>query len=76
MCYNGIESSHTICIIKNISSIDCFGCGITRAIIELINGNFNAAINYNFSVIIVFPMIVYIWIKTFIKSISKLSFIN
>jgi len=76
MCYNGIGSSETICIIKNTTGINCIGCGITRAITSLLNGNFYSAINYNISVVIVFPLIIYIWIKALIQSIQNLSFIN
>ena len=61
--YNGIENDTTICIFKNIIGSECMGCGTTRAIISFIGGNFHKSIDYNYNVILVFPLIVFIWFK-------------
>ncbi|MDR1341225.1 MAG: DUF2752 domain-containing protein [Prevotellaceae bacterium] len=48
---------------------DCYGCGMTRAVISAIQFDFNSACIYNKLVVIVLPLLMYIWIKTLIKLI-------
>ena len=59
----GITTGSTICIFNNILGINCFGCGITHAVIEAINGNFIQAIKYNFNVVIILPILIFLWCK-------------
>lgn len=46
-----------------ITGHECYGCGITKAITALLQLDFNAALNYNKFVIIVFPILLFVWIK-------------
>lgn len=39
--------STSLCPIKNIFSISCFGCGMTRGFISILNFNFKTAFKYN-----------------------------
>jgi hypothetical protein len=59
-----LNKQHTICLLKNIFGIDCYGCGITRAVLSGIQLDFEGAINYNKMVVIVLPLLIYTWIKT------------
>jgi len=43
---------------------DCYGCGITRAIISGIQLNLKDALEYNKMIVIVLPLLTYIWIRT------------
>ena len=58
-----LNKQHTICLFKNIFGLDCYGCGITRAVLSALHLNFKDAINYNIMVVIVLPLLIYIWIK-------------
>lgn len=58
-----LSKQHSICLIKNIFGIECFGCGITRAIISGVQLDFIKAIEYNKMVIIVLPLFINEWIK-------------
>lgn len=58
---------HTICLIKNIFDIECYGCGITRAVLCGLHFDIQKAINYNKMVVIVFPLLIYLWTKTTIS---------
>jgi hypothetical protein len=58
---------HTICLFKNIFGHECFGCGITRAIISALHFDFTTAFSYNKLVVVVLPLLVYVWIKTVLK---------
>ncbi len=59
-----LNKQHTICLFKNIFGIDCYGCGITRAVFSSLHLKFETAFAYNKMVVIVFPLLIYIWIKT------------
>lgn len=58
-----LNKQHSICLIKNIFGVECYGCGITRAIISGIQLDFTKAIEYNKMVIIVLPLFIYEWFK-------------
>jgi hypothetical protein len=42
---------------------ECFGCGITRAIQHAIHFDFYTAWNYNKLVVIVAPVLFFLWLK-------------
>jgi len=68
-----LNKQHTICLFKNIFGIDCYGCGITRAVLSGLHLNFEDAINYNIMVIIVLPLLIYIWIRKTMSLYNKTS---
>ena len=69
----GIENGQTICLFNNILGVNCIGCGITKSIIALINGEFQQSINYNYNVIIILLLLLFIWLKQFFISITKVN---
>jgi len=64
-------NSHSICLYRNIFGIECPGCGITRAVLSLIHLKFSEALTYNKLVVIVFPVLVYIFLKQALFDIIK-----
>ncbi len=61
---------HTACLFKNVTSLPCPSCGITRAILVLLNGDFLGSISINplgfvmFLILSLTPIIVITdWIK-------------
>jgi Protein of unknown function (DUF2752) len=56
---------------KNILGNECIGCGMTRAVLSVIHFQFENAYNYNKLVIVVFPLLVYIWSKSVLKRFKK-----
>ena len=60
---NGIE----LCLSKNLFGKECIGCGMTRAIIEVLHFDFKDAYALNRLVVIVFPILAYIWLKATVK---------
>jgi hypothetical protein len=69
---NYLDNAPTICLIKNISGYECFGCGMTHAIISTFNGHFEKAFLYNWKIIIILPLLAIIWGKQLIKLIKEL----
>lgn len=62
---------NSICIWKKNFGIECIGCGITRAIIQVLKGNYHRAFELNPLVVIVFPLLLYIWLDYIYKNIIK-----
>lgn len=46
-----------ICLYKNVFKTECWNCGMTRAFLSVIQGEFEQAVAYNWKVIFVFPLI-------------------
>lgn len=63
---------HTICIFKNITGTDCYGCGIMRAIIASVQFKWTLAYHYNALIIIVFPLLIALWIKSILKNFQTI----
>jgi hypothetical protein len=63
-----LNGQHTLCLFKNLTGRECWGCGITRAIISAVQFHFEAAFHYNKLIVIVLPLLLYEWIKT-VKSL-------
>ncbi|MDR2424068.1 MAG: DUF2752 domain-containing protein, partial [Prevotellaceae bacterium] len=66
-----MNEEHTICLFKNLTGHECWGCGITRATISAIQFDFTAAFQYNKLIVAVFPLLVYVWGKTIFKILNK-----
>ena len=66
-----LEGKHSICLFKNVLGIECYGCGITKAVIASIQLDFIRAFKYNKLIVIVMPLIVYLWIKEIVKRFKE-----
>jgi hypothetical protein len=66
-----LNGQHSICLFKNIFGIECWGCGITRATISVIQLDFSRAFHYNRLIVVVFPLLLYVWATTTYKLIKN-----
>ncbi len=66
----------TICVSKLITELDCPGCGITRATQHALHGEFEKSWNFNKLIVVVGPLLVWLYINELITSIRyfKLSY--
>ena len=71
-----LNKQHSICLIKNIFGVECYGCGITRAIISGVQLDFYKAIEYNKMVIVVLPLFIYEWFKNLKLIFNKTIILN
>ena len=66
-----LERKHSICLFINLFGIECYGCGITKAVIATIQLDFIRAFNYNKLIVIVMPLMAYLWVKEIVKCIKE-----
>ena len=66
------ENGYSICLFKNVFGVECPGCGMTRAVFSLLQGDLSKAYHYNKSVYLVFPVISYVLLKNIIRLIIEL----
>src|ERR1700686_377389 len=58
-----LERAPGLCLFKRVTGRPCWGCGMTRAIALLLRGRVRKAIRQNPRVMIVGPLLGYLWLK-------------
>ena len=64
-----LERGPSICLIHRIFGVRCPACGMTRALSYLAHGKLRAAWNHNPLVILIAPLLGYIWGQTLYKAL-------
>lgn len=67
---NFFDEGDSVCLSKSIFNMECYGCGMTRAVMHLIHFNFEEAYQYNKLAFIVVPLLAYLVISDFIKLVK------
>jgi hypothetical protein len=57
------DNGQTVCLSVLFFDLECYGCGMTRAVMHFIHFEFIKAIDYNPLVILVFPLLFLLWLK-------------
>lgn len=65
---NYFDSGKSICLSVLLFGKECYACGMTRAIMHLIHLDFADAVYFNPISLVVFPLLVFIGIKSFWKN--------
>lgn len=63
-----MDEGSTLCLWTNLTGKNCYGCGISRAIIYFFRGDFTTAFHYNRLVILVAPLLLFYWLKQLLLS--------
>ncbi len=50
-----------MCPSKFLFDVECFGCGMTRAVMHMHHFELNEAIYYNYGIAFVYPALVFFW---------------
>lgn len=66
------DNGKPICLSVVFFNAECYGCGMTRAIMHLIHFDIDGAIDYNLLSFIVLPFLVILWVIYFTQSVQKL----
>ena len=68
---DGFLNGNSICLVKRLFGVECWGCGITRAVLLTLHNDIDLAVQYNSLVIIVFPLLIVIWIKLIVEEFRR-----
>ncbi|WP_147362933.1 DUF2752 domain-containing protein [Capnocytophaga canis] len=58
------DRGQSVCLSKTLAGIECWGCGLTRAIMHFIHFEFEEAWMFNKLVVIVVPLLFVVWIRS------------
>ncbi|HSK12599.1 MAG TPA: DUF2752 domain-containing protein [Phnomibacter sp.] len=64
------DEGATVCVSQLLFKIECWGCGLTRAVMHLHHFELADALYYNILVVAVYPMLVLLWF-TWVKAAMK-----
>lgn len=56
-----LERGPALCLFRIVAGIECWGCGMSRAISAVLHGEVQQALAFNWRVAIVFPILATIW---------------
>ena len=57
------DKGQSLCLSVLLLDKTCYGCGMTRAVQHCLHGEFKVGYNYNHLVILVLPLLIYVWAK-------------
>lgn len=60
-----------LCVYKNLLGRECWNCGMTRAYLSILHGEYKMAIEYNWKSIILFPITVLTYLHSWYKYIVE-----
>ena len=63
-------SGDSLCISKRIFNAECYGCGMTRALLNILHLNFEEAVKLNKLSFLVFPVLIMLWVKLLLSQIN------
>jgi len=72
---NYFDTGESLCMSKLLLHRECFGCGITRAIQHAIHFDFTRAWHFNKLVVLVLPVLLFLWLIEIKKSLKKIKMI-
>lgn len=70
------RTENSICLFKALTGQECYGCGIIRASAALLQCDLRSAIEFNASILFVFPLLCVVWLKYLFRLISNIIRIN
>lgn len=66
------DSGTSKCLSVMLLDAECYGCGMTRAIMHIIHGEFMEAFFFNMVSFAVLPLLVYLWVKSMKENLKIL----
>ncbi len=61
------DSGETVCLSHLIFDMECYACGLTRAVMHMIHFEFQEAWEFNRLVVVVLPLAFLIWLQWLLK---------
>ena len=70
-----LDTLPSLCIVQAITGRECAGCGMIHAVAALLHGDVSSALHYNWGILIVVPVLLWIfWRSIMHLPLSKSSF--
>jgi hypothetical protein len=69
---HGIFHGESLCLVKSLFGVECWGCGMTRAVFSAMYLRFADAWEYNRLVVIVLPLLAAAWGHRVWRLVSQL----
>lgn len=66
------DKGKSVCLSKVLLNTECYACGMTRACKHLMHFDFEGAFNFNMGSFVVFPLLVFLWIRWYVDERKKL----
>lgn len=66
------DQGESVCLSQVLFDLECYACGMTRAVMHLIHLNFTEAFYYNPLAFVVFPLLAFLWARWFWKDWTRL----
>lgn len=66
------DEGQSLCLSQVLLDTECPGCGMTRSVQHAVHFNFEKAWEFNKLIVIVLPILIYIWIKTLLVLLKKI----
>lgn len=70
------DTGVVLCPSRFLFDVECFGCGITRAVLHFHHFNFDEAFYHNAFIAIVYPGLVFIWFLWMKHILTNLGFLK
>jgi hypothetical protein len=70
------DEGQSLCMSVLLAGTECYGCGMTRAIMHLIHLDFSGAAEFNKLAFVSFPMLIFLWAQGFWKDFNLLKAYN
>lgn len=64
------NSEFIICPSRRFFDIECFGCGMTRAVMHIHHFDFQEAFYYNYGSLLIYPALIYVWFVFMKKALT------
>ena len=68
---NFFDKGQSVCFSVMLFNVECYGCGMTRAVMHFIHFNFAEAMAFNKLVILVLPLLILGWLKIVLSLFGK-----
>ncbi len=65
------DNGESLCLSQQLAGMECYGCGMTRAVMHLIHFDFSGAWHFNKLSFIVTPMLFPLWLKSLYGLMDK-----
>lgn len=67
------DSEIVMCLSRLVFDFECWGCGMTRAVMHFHHFEFEEAIFYNMGVVAVYPFLIWLWFSWVKGTASELN---